>query len=456
MELRIESLAAGGAGVGRLEGGAVFVAGAAPGDLVEIELDRGARPARGALLRVLQPGPARVEPPCPHAAACGGCDWMHVAPEAQEQAHAGIVREAIARATPRRDLPLDARGPSAPIPAIRVHPAPAQLGYRTRARLFARAERGLIRVGYRAAGTHALVEIERCLVLCDALAPLLGELPEVLRGARGEGDLLVARGAGERPVVELAWRGDLPPGTFRLVDERVAAGAWAGARVALEGASRPATFGDPSPVVRGADELPLVLASGGFGQPSEEGASVLARRVAELARIDPSAEAGDEARRDARPAWRRPPHVLELFAGSGTLSVLLARGAPGEPPASFVAVERSAEAITCLRRNLAARGLQGKAVVADADAQPIPARTDLVVLDPPRGGAAAAARAIAASSARAVVYVSCDPATLARDLALLLGGGRLEITDVEIVELFPQTSHVETIVRLARPRRARR
>ena len=446
LELRIDALAAGGAGVARTAGGAVLIPGAAPGDLVEVHVDRSARTARGKLLRVIEPGPDRVEPPCPFVATCGGCDWMHLRLEAQQAAHADIVRQAISRATSVRELP-----------AIRVHPAPAPLGYRTRARFFARAERGQVRVGYRSPGTHALAAIDRCLVLDGALAPLLGDLPGVLRGAAGEGDLLVARGKGDRPVVEIAWRGELPPATWKAVDARVAGGAWAGARVTLEGVSRPASFGDPSPVVLGADGLPLVLAPGGFGQPSEEGASVLARRVAELARVDPSAPAGAEPRL----SWRRPPHVLELFAGSGTLSILLARGAPldaepgstGEGPASFVAVERSAEAVACLRRNLADRGLRGKAAEADADSYPIPPRVDLVVLDPPRGGASAAARAIAASSARAVLYVSCDPATLARDLALLLEGGRLEITDVEVIELFPQTSHVETIVRLARPRR---
>ena len=450
LELRIDALAAGGAGVARVEGGVVFIAGAAPGDLAEVDVDRSARTARGKLLRVIEPGPGRVAPPCPFVTTCGGCDWMHLRVEAQEAAHADIVRQAIARATSVRELP-----------AIRVHRAPAPLGYRTRARLFAAAERGEVRVGYRSQGTHALAAIDRCLVLSDGLAPLLGDLPEVLRGATGEGDLLASLGAGDRPVVEIAWRGELPPAAWKIIDDRVARGAWAGARVTLEGASRPASFGDPNPVVQGADGRPLVLAPGGFGQPSEQGASELARRVAELARLDASAPAGA----DPRPAWRRPPHVLELFAGSGTLSILLARdaaldvepgSAPGEAPASFVAVERSASAVACLRRNLEDRGLAGKAVAADADGYGIPARVDLVVLDPPRGGASAAARAIAASSARAVIYVSCDPATLARDLGHLLEGGRLEITDIELIELFPQTSHIETVVRLVRPRRGLR
>ncbi|WP_437810382.1 class I SAM-dependent RNA methyltransferase [Sorangium sp. So ce1078] len=443
-QLRIDALAAGGAGVGRLAGEVVFVPATAPGDLVEVELDRSARPARGALLRVVEPSADRVAPPCRFADTCGGCDWMHVRLEAQQAAHERIVRQAIARATSLAEADL---------PPIRVHPAPQPLGYRSRARLFARAERGEVRVGYRAPRTHAVVAVDRCLVLADAIAPLAGELPAVLRGAVGEGDILISQGASGRPVVEILWRGQLPPAVWQLLDERTARGAWAGARVTLDGAREAASFGEPRPAILGADGLPLLLAPGGFGQPSEEGAAVLARRAAELAHLEST----------------RPPHVLELFAGSGTLSVLLARGAPRPLPvaepveaaavvpglASFTAVELSSEAVACLRQNLAARGLAGKVIEADADQYPIPARTDVVVLDPPRGGAPGAARAIAASGARVVVYVSCDPATLARDLGGILRGG-FEITDIEAVELFPQTSHIESIVRLTRSRRPAR
>ncbi|AUX36575.1 MULTISPECIES: class I SAM-dependent RNA methyltransferase [Sorangium] len=441
-QLRIDALAAGGAGIGRLAGEVVFVPATAPGDLVEVELDRSARPARGRLLRVVEPSADRIAPPCRFAETCGGCDWMHVRVEAQQAAHAQIVRQAIARAASLAEADL---------PPLRLHPAPQPLGYRSRARLFARAERGEVRVGYRAPRTHAVAAVDRCLVLADPIAPLAGELPGVLRGAAGEGDILVSLGASSRPVVEILWRGQLPPAVWQLLDERTARGAWAGARVTLDGAREAASFGDPRPAVVGADGLPLVLAPGGFGQPSEEGAAVLAGRAAELAHLDSS----------------RPPHVLELFAGSGTLSVLLARGAPrpaqsaevASPAApglaSFTAVERAPEAVACLRQNLAARGLAGKAIEADADQVPIPARTDVVVLDPPRGGAPGAARAIAASGARVVVYVSCDPATLGRDLGGILRGG-FEITDIEAVELFPQTSHIESIVRLTRARRPAR
>jgi 23S rRNA (uracil1939-C5)-methyltransferase len=256
----------------------------------------------------------------------------------------------------------------------------------------------------------------------------VGELPEVLAGASGEGDVLLARGAGERPVVDIAWDGELSPGAWAAIDARVGRGAWAGARVVLRGAKQPASFGDPRPFLQGADGAPLVVAPASFAQPSDAGAAMLALRVAELCEFD-----GERGRR-----------VVELFAGSGTLSILLAARA-----ASFLAVEIDAEAASCALQNLRARGLGGKVVAGDADATPIPPWADTVVLDPPRAGAPGATKAIAASRAKRVVYVACDPPTLARDLATLVGAG-YRLTDLETFELFPQTSHVETAARLRR------
>lgn len=418
--LRIEGIAAGGAGIGRHEGAIVFVPRVAPGDLIECEVSLAKRPATARVLRVVEPGPDRVTPACPVVDACGGCDFMHLAPAAQARAHSEIARAAIAHALP-----------GVPLPEVRAHVATATLGYRTRARLFLKTERrDVVRVGYRAAGSHDITAVDACAVLDPALAPLLAELGAVLAGAKGEGDAGIALGHGGRAVVSLGWRGELPASTWAALDARVQSGAWAGARVVLEGAGQAAVFGDPRPVIAGPDGGPLVIAAGGFAQSSDAGAAQIARRADELSRVE------------AKPRAR---HVVELFAGSGTLSVLLARGA-----ASFTAVEIDAASCAAARENLAAHAV-AKVVTADADAFAIPPATSVVVLDPPRAGAAGAAKAIAASSARVVVYVSCDPATLARDLSVI-ARGRLRVTDIETFELFPQTSHVETIVRLERAR----
>jgi 23S rRNA (uracil1939-C5)-methyltransferase len=138
--------------------------------------------------------------------------------------------------------------------------------------------------------------------------------------------------------------------------------------------------------------------------------------------------------------------VVELFSGSGTFSVLLARAA-----AAFFSVESSEDAAHAARQNLSARGLSGKVTVTDADAFVIPPNAEVVVLDPPRSGAAGASLAIASSRVARVVYVACDSATFSRDLGTLVRNG-FALTHLETVELFPQTSHVETLARLVRVR----
>ncbi len=423
----IDTLAAGGAGVGSLEDGLrVFIPATAPGDRVLASIQRATRPARGRLIRIVEASAERRDPPCPIVDSCGGCDLMHVSEAAQQSAHAEIVRSAVERAIG-----------SSP-PTIRVHPSDKPLGYRTRARLFVRVERGHVRVGYRAAASHEIVDVRSCLVLDPSVAVALETLPIAFAGSKGEGDVQVARGAGGRLCFDAVWRGELSPKTWAAIDRHIKGGTWSGARVRLEGVKTPAVFGDPRPVLEGADGQPLVIAAGAFAQPSDQGANHLAKRVLELCRKDP-----DETSPVSASSLGT---VVELFSGSGTFSILLARAAT-----AFFSVESNEDAASAARQNLAARGLSGKVTVTDADAFVIPQSADVVVLDPPRSGAAGASAAIASSRVSRVVYVACDPATLSRDLGTFVRHG-FALTHLETVELFPQTSHVETLARLVRVR----
>lgn len=426
--LRIDTLATGGAGVGSLEDGLrVFVPATVPGDRVVAAVQRDVRPARGKLVRIVEPSPDRRDAPCPHVERCGGCDFMHITETAQQKAHADIVRNAVEHAT------------GLSCPTIRVHVAHAPLQYRTRARLFVRTERHGVRVGYRGSATNLVVDVDTCAVLHPSIAPALEDLRLVFAGSKGEGDVQIARGAAGRLCVDAVWHGELPPTVWAAIDQRIQRAAWAGARVRVDGAKVPATFGDPRPVLEGADGEPLVIAAGSFAQASDEGANLLARRVLALSHKDPDVESNDASLGT----------VVELFSGSGTFSVLLAKSA-----SAFFSVESHEEAARSARQNLAARGLSGKVTVADADAFVLPAHVDVVVLDPPRSGAAGAAAAIVAARASRVVYVACDPATLSRDLATFVRAG-FALTHIETFELFPQTSHVETVVRLVRSRARR-
>lgn len=421
----VESLASGGAGVVRAEDGrVVLVPGVVPGDRVEIALEpakKGTRAPRmtARLLRLIEPGKHRVEPACPVVATCGGCDWMSLDVVAQADEHAEIVRNELAHA-----LGVD-------VPMPRVHAAPRDLAYRTRARLHFAADGKRVRVGYHAARSRDLVEPAECAVLEPGLYEAARAVASHLAGVRTEGEISVGwgrRGEARAPVVDLKLTGDAPPALWKAMSDRVDEGTLAGARIVLAGAASPATFGDPRPVQRGFDGLAVILPAGGFAQPSDEGAAQLSKRVAELAR----AEDAD---------------VEELFAGAGTLTIALARNA------RVASIEIDAAAVACAKENLALRGLSAKLSVGDAESSPIPKRASIVVLDPPRTGAAGACRAIAAAKPKRVVYVSCDPPTLARD-ARVLGAAGYVLTELETFELFPQTSHVETVAVFERRKKA--
>jgi 23S rRNA (uracil1939-C5)-methyltransferase len=188
--------------------------------------------------------------------------------------------------------------------------------------------------------------------------------------------------------------------------------------------------------MRGFDGLPLRLPPGGFAQASEEGNAVLCQHVDELAsRVLPADRSG---------------RVLELYAGAGNFTIALARRS-----SRVTSVESSAEACRAAQENLKARALEAKVVTNDASAYAIPDGLHLVLLDPPRAGAREAATRLAESNVRAILYVSCDPATLARDLAILAGGkASFRATAALAVEMFPQTSHLESVVLLERTKRS--
>lgn len=390
---------------------AVLVRSGAPGDDLSLAVDFSRRPARGRILEVLRPGPARVAPACDVAWRCGGCDYMHLTRDAQRAAHEAHVRAAL-----RDEVPIEV------VRAVHAE------HYRSRARLHARASGGRAVVGFFAAESHEPVEARMCLVLDERLDRSRAAVSALLEGAVGEGEALLGLGAfpePRKPVVSITWPRELPAAVFGRAERSVADGTWAGVRLVSGETTRPAIIGDPTPWIHGADGEPLELSSAGFAQASEEMNSRLAVAVAQAV--------GDS------------PRILELYAGAGNFTVLLARTAR-----KLTAVEHEAASCAAAQRNLARRSLRATVARSDASRTPIPAAVDAVVLDPPRAGAALQAEALARSHVRRVVYVSCDTRTLARDLATLRPTYTIE--RVMAFEMFPHTSHVETLVVLARKR----
>ena len=405
-----------GEGVGHLPNGdAVFVPGTIAGERVLAEVG-GGRPRRGTLLKLLEVSTTRVEPACPVVARCGGCDFMHLSPLAREDWHRRHTTRALTGVLAKLGVEL---------PESTFHSAPRELGYRTRARLHVAANGRHVRVGYRGARTHELVPVSECVVLSAELAPILSELQEILASSRGEGDANVALGHGRMRVFDLRWTGILADSAFRALDAAIRDKRLAGARIWLDGAREPLVAGDPRPVVVAADGLELAVAAGGFAQASDDAGAALARRVAEIA------------------SATKPAKAIELFAGSGTLTVMLAREV-----GQLTAIERDEAAVLALRGNLLARGLSVRVRLDDADVVDLP-KVDLIVLDPPRGGAAAAVANLVKSRPKRIVYVSCNALTLARDLAVLVAD-RYRIESLDLFDVFAQTSHVEVVASLVR------
>ena len=382
-----------------------------------VRIDPRSSPAT--LVEIVHADADRVEPRCPIAVRCGGCDFMHIAAERQVRAHASIVHDLLSHAL------------RAEMPDVVVHRPVAPLGYRTRARLaFAGDKRGKSASGIAKNGRARSSPSSDASCSTNVSTPRSAfSVRHALEGSSATGEAAIALGARGLPVMDFRFGRDIDAPLPARLDALVREGRIAGARVVLREAAKPLTFGDPRIVQTGADGAPLVVGAGGFAQASDEGAAFLATRVAAL----------------VAPAEKR---VVELFAGSGTLSILLAAGAR-----ALTAVELDKDAASALRANLEARGLHAKVVVADADAYAV-GTCDVVVLDPPRMGAKGAATAIARQRPKRVVYVACDPVTLARDGAVLAEAGYV-VRALETVELFPQTSHVETIAVFERARKER-
>lgn len=426
----VERMCHGPEAVGRLRDGmVVFVDGAAPGDLVRIELaERHASFARGRVVEVLQPGPGRVRPQCACAGECGGCPWAHLSYEAQLAAKRdGVVAALVRTAGFSED---DARATVAPCIS-----SERRWGYRNKLELAAGEDAaGRLRLGFARKGSHDLVTPPSCPV---AASPAC-KAPKALQGALR----FLSQGQG-LGVFRVGVRASLRTG-----DVEVALWTRPGAFPRAQAAR---TLGD---AVR-ATSIVRVLAEPGK-ERKVKGVEVLAGKGhwdEEMGGCSFSVSAPSFFQVNTEQAERLVDAVLDglgdvsgalvadLYAGGGTFSLPLAKAG-----AEVLAVEAASSSVRDLRRN-AKRNHAGIGITGGDALRELPrlGGLDALVVDPPRAGLAqGAAEAIAAASPGRVAYVSCDPATWARDVARLEGVG-YRLARAQPVDLFPQTFHVETV-----------
>jgi len=418
VEVEIEEIGARGDGVARLGGELVFVPFTVPGDKVVARIEgRRGEGLAASLIDVLVEGAGRAQPGCPHFKSCGGCALQHVDDAAYEAWKRNLLVTQLGRA-----------GLQVPVgPLVRV---PA--GSRRRAAFaFARRRKGEVALGFNARATHSVIDIEACLLLEPQLAAALPALRRMLIDivAEGEeGDVVVTlTESGLDVLVEADARLDL------FDRERLAAFADSHDLARLTWRRPGAGFMDPiarrRPAVVRFAGIAVEPPPGGFLQPTKGGELAIAEAV--LAGIGPADQ------------------VADLYSGCGSFTFPLATqgralyAAEGEE-APIRALEAAANATPGLRVSAEVRDLARRPLLTHELK-----KFQAVVFDPPRAGASAQAEILAESGPKSVVAVSCNPATLARDLRILVDGG-YTVESVTPIDQFPYSAHLEAVAVLRR------
>src|SRR5213594_2508727 len=446
LDLTIDDLAFGGEGVGRAEGYVIFVRGAVPGDRVRVRVvEARSRFGRAVIESLETSSPDRVEAPCAYFGRCGGCRLQHVSYTKQLAFKEKQVRDCLER--------IGGLG------AFELRPilaAPDAYGYRNKMEftVVRSGDGGSPAIGLHQADRYDVVlDIERCLLQSETMNVLLDAFRQEIRARAlsvydqdsGAGllrfvSLREGRSTGEAMVNIVATAPDVE--AFGPVAERLAARVPETASVVLNVNAKKASVavGTEEHLLRGRDHIRASLGGLSFQVSAN---SFFQTNTVQAERLFAVVEgacglAGGET-------------VMDLYSGTGTISLLLARRARW-----VYGIEVAAAAVTDAVRNARANGIANCTFLAGEVRVVLPTlmrdgvRAEVVVADPPRAGFhPKALQALAALGAERLVYVSCNPATLARDLGdLVRAGYRLEW--VHPVDMFPQTPHIEAVARLRR------
>jgi 23S rRNA (uracil1939-C5)-methyltransferase len=451
VDVRIDSLAYGGNGVGRVDGFVVFVRGGLPGDLVRARATKVKKGfAEATRTALLEPGPGRVEAPCRHFGVCGGCRFQDLAYELQLDAKQTQVRDALVRLGGFAEPPLEP-----------IVPARSAYGYRNKLEYsFAAGHEanapGLVLGFHRAGRWDEVIDVDECL-LTTGTGNAIRE--SVKAWARAEGLEPYDQGTQRGYLRHLVVREGRNTGQV-LVLLVTAPGERFDADFLIETLTRfPevrsihwATNDRPAEVTN----LPTRLLWG--EEWIEEELLGLRLRVRPNAFLQTNTEMAETLYRLARDAAALTggETVYDLYCGTGTIGLALAGGA-----GSVWGVEISEESVACAIENAQVNGIANARFFAGNVGQSLEELAekagppDVVVVDPPRAGLAGKAlRRTGALGARRIVYVSCNPTTLASDLAVLRDEYGYDLVRCTTVDMFPHTPHIESVSLLIRADRS--
>jgi 23S rRNA (uracil1939-C5)-methyltransferase len=400
------------------DGRIAFVTGGIPGDVIHpVGVEAGKGHVRATRWTLVQASAERVTPPCPVVDACGGCDWMAIERTRQLVHKGAILEDALSRVGHLGRVPDDARAPATA--------ASGDLEYRSRVRFHVDPSG---KIGFFARGTHDLVEIPRCAVCQPELNDALARLRRVPRDSLAAFSTIDVRRSDEEPRVAVSFT------------PRVRGGAGLAKRAAAS--VLPKTWsvtvvGDEHE--EGAEQR--FLLAGGITLRAAPGVFTQVNWPVNAALVE--AVVSGATTRGVR-------RFFDAYAGAGNFSLpLIAAGMSG------TSVDSDARAVECARKAGEEHGLDVSGFVAD-DAGRFAGklarakeRFDLALLDPPRSGAPDVLSSIATLSPAFVAYCSCDPVTLARDLATL-ERARYRLESVRSFDMFPHTHHLESLAWLRR------
>jgi 23S rRNA (uracil1939-C5)-methyltransferase len=448
LSLTIDDLAFGGEGVGRIDGYVVFVPGAIPGDRRKVRVtERRARYGRAVIEEVETPSPDRVAPPCPYFGRCGGCRLQHVSYAAQLAFKEKQVRDCLDR--------LGKLGPS--IEVRPIVPAPDVLWYRNKMEFTVAGVTGAPAIGLHQADRYDVVlDIDRCLLQSETMNTLLGEVRREVteRGlsvwqARGREDgegllrfvtVREGRNTGEAMVNFVASAPDVA--ALAPLSASLGTRVPAATSVLLNVNDRKASVaaGTEEHVLFGRDHIreslqgvTFQVSANSFFQTNTRQAEQLFSLVADACELT-----GAET-------------LIDLYSGTGAISLLLARRCR-----RVYGIELVAAAVADAGRNARLNGIENCTFLEGEVRHVLPVlvqdgvQAEVGVADPPRAGFhPRALAAVAALGPARMVYVSCNPSTLARDLGDLARQG-YRVDWVQPVDMFPQTPHIEAVARLSR------
>ena len=427
-----------GLGVCRVDGCAVFVPNAAPNEEYDLRIVHiGKTAAHGKIVNIITRSPERVNRACPYAKLCGGCDFWHLTYEAETEIKRQRVLDALNRLG----------GQS--LENLQITGAKTCLSYRNKAQ-YPLSSDG--KVGFFKKGTHEVIEIDRCLILPEITDQAKSAVISWMKQAKvkpydeathkGLVRHIFVRtgGATGQIMVCLVINGEDIPQKKRLISELTKIHGMTSISFNINTRKGNAVLGDVTKTIWGEDAIEDVLCGlrfrispRSFYQVNRDQAEILYEKAIAAAELS-----GNET-------------VLDLYCGTGTITLCLAKKAK-----SVIGVEVIDAAIENAKENAKRNGIENaRFFCADAGqaAKQLASegtKPDVIVVDPPRKGISAdVIDAICEMAPKKVVYVSCDPATLARDVKILCEKG-YSLAHAEAVDLFPRCSHIESIVCMAR------